>query len=155
MRIWVDADACPGAVKEILFRAAMRTRVELTLVANHPMRTPKSSYVRRVQVEPGFDVADKTIAARVAPGDLVITADVPLASIVVDAGATALNPRGQVYTRENVKELLARRNLNDELRSAGAITGGPAALDARDLQAFANALDRHLTQRLQQEQREQ
>ena len=156
LRIWVDADACPGPIKEILFRAAIRRRVELTLVANHFLRVPKSSFVRCVQVEAGFDVADKKIAASVAAGDLVITADVPLASAVVDAGATALNPRGQLYTRENVKELLARRNLLDELRSTGAISGGgPSALDARNLQDFANALDRYLTRHAQEASREQ
>lgn len=155
MRIWVDADACPGASKEILFRAAERRRVEVTLVANHFMRVPKSPYVRFVQVESGFDVADNAIAARVAPGDLVVTADIPLASAIVDAGATALDPRGRLYTRENVKELLARRNLMDELRSTGTITGGPAALDARNLQDFANALDRYLTAQASREQHEQ
>jgi uncharacterized protein len=156
VRIWVDADACPGPIKEILFRAAIRRRIELTLVANHFLRVPKSPFVRCMQVEAGFDVADKKIAASVGAGDLVVTADVPLASAVVDEGATALNPRGQLYTRENVKELLARRNLMDELRGAGTITGGgPPALDARNLQDFANALDRYLTRRAQEEQQEQ
>lgn len=144
--IWVDADACPGAIKEILFRAAEKRSVELTLVANHAMRVPKAANIRLLIVEQGFDVADNVIAARVAPGDLVITADIPLAAEVVDRSAVGLNPRGTLYTRENIREHLARRDFMEELRSSGQVSGGPAALAKTDLQRFANALDRYLTQ---------
>lgn len=145
MQIWVDADACPGPIKEILFRAADKRRVQLTLVANHPMRVQKSPFIRLLQVEQGFDKADAFIAARVEAGDLVITADIPLAADVVDAGGAALNPRGTLYTEENIREHLARRNFMEELRSTGQISGGPAALGKADVQKFANALDRFLT----------
>jgi len=144
MRLWVDADACPNAIKEILYRAAQRAGVELTLVANQPLRTPPSPYIRSIQVPSGFDVADNRIAELVEQGDLVITADIPLAAAVVDRGALALNPRGELYTEENIKERLAMRNLMDELRGMGEVTGGPAALGKKDRQAFANALDRLL-----------
>ena len=146
IRLWVDADACPGAIKDILFRAAERRRIDTTLVANHSMRIPKSRYLRLLQVGQGFDVADTRIVAELNPGDLVITADVPLAAEVVKAGATALNPRGTLYTRENVAEHLSRRDMMDELRSAGMVSGGPPALGKSEIQAFANALDRFLTQ---------
>ena len=145
MRIWVDADACPNPVKEILFRAADRRQVETTLVANQQIRVPPSRYVKSLQVPSGFDEADDAIVARVRPGDLVITADIPLAGQVVDAGGTALNPRGTLYTSENIKDHLARRDLMDELRSTGAISGGPATLSKTDVQEFANQLDRILT----------
>ena len=151
MRIWVDADACPVAIKEILFRAAARRRVPVTLVANQFMRVPKSPYIRALQVESGFDVADTRIVDSVASDDLVVTADIPLADRVVERGAVALNPRGMLYTRENIREHLARRNFMDELRSAGTVTGGPATLDRSDLNAFANALDRYLTRHLVRE----
>lgn len=144
-QIWVDADACPGAIKEILFRAAARRQVELTLVANHAMRVPKADNIRLLIVEQGFDVADNFIAARVAPGDLVITADIPLAAEIVENQAVGLNPRGTLYTAENIREHLARRNFMEELRSNGQVSGGPAALGKTDLQSFANALDRYLT----------
>jgi len=144
MRIWVDADACPAPIKEILFRAAERVGVELTLVANHPLRTPRSRYIRAVQVPGGFDVADRRIVEQVCPGDLVVTADIPLAAEVVGVGATALNPRGQLYTEANIRERLAMRDLMDTLRSAGEVTGGPSALSQKDRQAFANQLDRIL-----------
>ncbi len=144
MRLWVDADACPNTVKEILYRAAERTALELVLVANQPLRVPRAHNVRLVQVAAGFDGADKRIVAEVASGDLVVTADVPLAAAVVERGATALNPRGELYTADNVRERLAMRNLMDELRGAGQLTGGPKPIDARDRQAFANALDRFL-----------
>ncbi len=149
MRIWVDADACPGVIKEILFRAADRVRVELTLVANHPMRTPRSPHVKSMLVGAGFDVADRRIAELVEEGDLVITADIPLAADVVGKGALALNPRGDLYDEESVGEALAMRNLMDELRSGGMVTGGPAPLGKTDRQAFANQLDRILARRLQ------
>ena len=144
MRIWVDADACPNAIKEILFRAAERVGVETTLVANQPVRVPPSRYVRTVQVPAGFDVADHRIVAEAEEGDLVVTADIPLAAEVVAKGAVALNPRGELYTEENVRERLAMRNLMDELRGAGQVTGGPAPMSKGDRQAFANQLDRLL-----------
>ena len=147
MRIWVDADACPNPVKEILFRAATRRRVETVLVANQYVRAPPSRYVKSLQVPAGFDEADDAIVQRVSPGDLVVTADIPLAGLVVDAGGTALNPRGTLYTPETIREHLARRNLMDELRATGALVGGPATLSKAEIQAFANQLDRFLTQR--------
>jgi len=148
IRIWVDADACPGPIKEILFRAAERRRVQLTLVANHYMRAPRSPWIRVLQVESGFDVADSRIVAGLRPGDLVVTGDIPLAARVVEAEAVALNPRGAFYTRENINDHLSRRNLMDELRATGAISGGPSSLAGTHLQAFANALDRYLTKAL-------
>lgn len=147
MRIWVDADACPGTIKEILFRAAERVRVELILVANRPLRIPRSRFVHSMQVPSGFDVADRRIAERVEAGDLVVTADIPLAADVVEKGALALNPRGELYTRENIGECLALRNHADELRSSGVETGGPPAFGKQDRQAFANQLDRLLAKR--------
>jgi uncharacterized protein YaiI (UPF0178 family) len=145
MRIWVDADACPRAIKEILYRAAERVRVRLTLIANRPLWTPRSELIDTMTVPKGFDVADERILALVERGDLVITADVPLAAEVVEKGAHALSPRGELYTEENVRERLAVRNLMDQLRSEGVDTGGPAALGQADRQAFANQLDRLLT----------
>lgn len=147
VRIWVDADACPGAVKDILIRAAERVGVELTMVANKPLRVPRSRYVRTLQVPAGFDVADERIVKEVEEGDLVVTADIPLAADVVAKGALALNPRGELYTSENVKERLAMRDLSEELRSVGRVTGGPSSLSAKDRQAFANQLDRILARR--------
>jgi uncharacterized protein YaiI (UPF0178 family) len=144
MQIWVDADACPVTVKEILYRAADRTQVLVTLVANQMLRTPPSAWIRSVQVPSGFDVADKHIADAVAPGDLVITADIPLAAGVVEKDAFALNPRGEFYSRENVRELLDMRNFMETLRSSGVQTGGPEALSSADRQRFANRLDRFL-----------
>lgn len=145
MRIWIDADACPGPVKEILFRAADRVRVESILVANHCLKIPRSPFIRAVQVKSGFNAADALIIDSLAPGDLVITADIPLAAEVVAAAATALNPRGTLYTPDTIQEHLARRDFMDELRSTGAITGGPSILSKVHLQAFANQLDRYLT----------
>jgi len=145
MHIWVDADACPRPIKDVLFRASGRTGVPCTLVANQPMGVP--SHVNTVLVPQGFDVADHHIAANAVAGDLVITADIPLAAEVVDKGCVALNPRGQVYTEANVKDRLATRDLMDEMRSAGMETGGPPAFSKRDVQAFANALDRLLARR--------
>ncbi|MBI1397814.1 MAG: YaiI/YqxD family protein [Betaproteobacteria bacterium] len=144
MTIWVDADACPGVIKEILYRAAERKQILLTLVANQPLGVPRSQWIRVVQVERGFDVADNYIAGVVAADDLVITADIPLAASVVEKGATALNPRGERYTKENVRELLDMRNFMDTLRSSGVQTGGPNAFSQGDRQAFANQLDRWL-----------
>lgn len=147
MRMWVDADACPNAIKDILYRAAERVGVELTLVANQPLRTPPSRYIRTMQVASGFDVADNRIAELATPGDVVVTADIPLAAAVVEKGALALNPRGALYTEENIRERLAMRNLMDELRSTGEVTGGPPALGKKERQAFANQLDRLLARR--------
>ena len=141
MKIWVDADACPVAIKEILFRAAERTRTTLTLVANHQMRVPPSRFIKFVQVPAGFDVADNEIVKKVNSGDLVITSDIPLASDVIEKGATALNPRGEKYTHENIKARLNMRNFMETLRSSGVDTGGPAPLNQKDRQNFANKLD--------------
>ncbi len=145
MVIWVDADACPAQIKQILFRAADRVRVRTVLVANHALRVPKSAFIEARQVEAGFDVADARILAQVGAGDLVVTADVPLAAQVVAAKAFALNPRGTLYTPDNVKDHLARRDFMDVLRSSGEITRGPPPLSRTDLQAFANELDKFLT----------
>ena len=144
MKIWVDADACPGVIKDILYRAAERAEVHLILVANQVLRTPASPWIRVVQVGRGFDVADSHIANAVESGDLVITADIPLAAGVVEKGASALNPRGELYSHENVRELLDMRNFMDTLRSTGVETGGPSPFSHADRQAFANQLDRFL-----------
>ncbi len=145
MHVWVDADACPGPVKEILFRAAERLGVETTLVANHWMSVPNSKFIRLLQVEAGFDVADDRIAESAEPGDLVITGDIPLAARVVEGGAVALNPRGTLYEKESIREHLSRRDFMEELRSTGTVTGGPSPLGKGHIQTFANALDRYLT----------
>jgi uncharacterized protein len=145
MQIWVDADACPNVIKEILFRAATRAQVLLTLVANQLLRTPPSPFIKAIQVLSGFDVADSKIVQQLQSGDLVITADIPLAALVIEKGGHALNPRGQFYTTENIRERLAMRNFMDELRNTGVNTGGPAVLSLSDRQAFANQLDRFLT----------
>ncbi|HYL17359.1 MAG TPA: YaiI/YqxD family protein [Burkholderiales bacterium] len=144
MKIWVDADACPGVIKDILYRAAERAELHLILVANQVLRTPASPWIRVVQVGRGFDVADNHIANAVEAGDLVVTADIPLAAGVVEKGASALNPRGELYSRENVRELLDMRNFMDTLRSTGVETGGPSPFSHADRQAFANQLDRFL-----------
>jgi uncharacterized protein YaiI (UPF0178 family) len=144
MHILVDADACPNAIKDILFRAAARVGVRMTLIANRAVRIPSSAHIRLIQVPAGFDQADKRIVELVAAGDLVITADIPLAAEVIAKGATALNPRGELYTADNIRELLALRNFMDELRSSGVDTGGPAALSQSDRQRFANQLERLL-----------
>jgi uncharacterized protein len=146
-RIWVDADACPVAIKEILFRAAQRAQIAVTLVANHALRVPPSPYIRSIQVPGGFDVADNEIVRQVVAGDLVVTQDIPLAAAVVDKGALAVHPRGELYTPETIKQRLTMRNFMEELRSTGVDTGGPSALHPRDKQAFANQLDRWLAQR--------
>lgn len=144
-QIWVDADACPVVIKEILFRAAERTGIRLTLVANQPLRTPPSRHIRSVQVPAGFDVADNEIVQRVAAGDLVVTQDIPLAALVVARHALAINPRGELYTSESIAQQLSMRNFMDELRGAGVDTGGPAPFHPRDRQAFANRLDQWLS----------
>jgi uncharacterized protein YaiI (UPF0178 family) len=148
MKIWVDADACPGGVKEILFRVSERTQLNLILVANHPMRTPPSKLIKFIQVPQGFDVADNEIVKRLSPGDLVITADIPLAAEVIDQGGQALNPRGELYTSENIKARLNMRDFMDSLRSSGINTGGPPPLGPKDQQAFANQLDKIVTKYL-------
>lgn len=145
MRIWVDADACPAVIKELLFRAAKRTETQVTLVANQALHTPRSEFVDSLLVPAGMNIADRRIVQLVEPGDLVITADIPLAAEVVAQGAEALDPRGQLYTEANVGERLAARNLLDQLRGDGQISGGPASFSAKDRQAFANQLDRWLT----------
>jgi hypothetical protein len=145
MHIWVDADACPIAIKEILYRAAERTQLSMTLVANKPLGTPRSPWIRSLQVARGFDVADNEIAKRLAPGDLVITADVPLAADVVARGGHAINPRGELYTPENIRERLATRDFLEKLRETGVQTGGPAPFDITDVKRFADQLDRLLT----------
>ncbi len=151
MRIWVDADACPQVVKEILFRAAERVRVPLTLVANRPLRVPRSPFIGTLQVPAGLDVADGRIVEQVEPGDLVVTADIPLAAAVIEKGAHALDPRGELYTEGNVRERLAVRDFMDELRGSGVITGGPSGFGPGDRKAFADALDRILSQRRKEE----
>jgi uncharacterized protein YaiI (UPF0178 family) len=145
VRIWVDADACPQVIKEILFRAAERAQVLTTLVANTPLRVPPSPFIKSVRVPPGFNVADHWIVQQVQPGDLVVTADIPLAAEVIPRGAQALDPRGDLYSEDNVRERLAVRNLMQELRSTGDILGGPAPFDQSNRQLFANHLDRLLS----------
>ena len=148
MRIWVDADACPVVAKEILFRAAERTGVLVTLVANQPLRVPRSANIKTLQVPGGFDVADNEIVRRVAAGDLVITSDIPLAAEVLDKDALALSPRGEAFTPENIRSALNMRDFMDTMRASGVDTGGgPAAYGQRDKQAFANGLDRLLARR--------
>jgi len=145
MKIWVDADACPVVIKEILFRAATRTEVPMTLVANHVLQVPPSRFIDFLQVPAGFDVADNEIVKRIAVGDLVITGDIPLAAEVIDKGAHALNPRGELYTGENIKARLNMRDFMDTLRASGINSGGPPALSKSDRQSFANELDKFLT----------
>lgn len=144
MKIWVDADACPVAIKEILFKAAERARVQTTLVANQPMCVPSSRFIRSVQVASGFDVADNEIVARADSGDLVITADIPLAADVIAKGAHALSPRGEMFTTENIKARLNIRDFMETLRGSGIETGGPAPLNQNDRKSFADHLDRLL-----------
>ncbi len=144
MQIWVDGDACPNVIKDILFRVAERTKICVTLVANKLLRTPPSRFIRAVQVPNGFDVADNEIVRLMQAGDLVITADIPLASDVIAKGGFALTPRGEFYTKENIEQQLTMRNFMDALRSSGVDTGGPPPLSMGDRQMFANQLDRHL-----------
>ncbi len=144
MHIWIDADACPKPIKEILFRAAERTEIPLTLVANQPMRTPPSRHISTIQVPHGFDVADNYIAEKVEDGDLVITADIPLAADVIEKGGRAISFRGELYTTDNIKQRLSMRNFLDELRGSGVDTGGPSSFSHSDRMAFANQLDRIL-----------
>lgn len=145
MKIWVDADACPVVVKEILFKAADRTRVPLVLVANQALPARNSAYISSIQVGKGFDVADDEIVRRLSEGDLVITSDIPLAAEAIAKGALALSPRGELHTTENIGARLNMRDFLDTMRASGADTGGPPAFSQRDRQAFANNLDRLLT----------
>jgi uncharacterized protein YaiI (UPF0178 family) len=144
MTIWVDADACPVAVKDILFRAAERTGLSLTLIANQAIRVPAAANITAVQVSSGFDVADNEIVRRVCRGDLVITSDIPLAAEVIEKGALALTPRGELYTTDNIRSKLNMRDFMDTMRSSGVHSGGAAVFGAQDKQAFANQLDRYL-----------
>ncbi|GKX43044.1 MULTISPECIES: YaiI/YqxD family protein [Pectobacterium] len=146
MQIWVDADACPNVIKEVLFRAADRTQTQVTLVANQTIKVPPSRFIRTLRVSAGFDVADNEIVQRVEVGDLVITADIPLASEVIEKGGIALNPRGERYTPDTIRERLNMRDFMDTMRASGIQTGGPSALNQRDRQQFANELDKWLQQ---------
>ena len=144
MQIWVDADACPGVIKEILFRAAERAQISMTLVANQFLRTPPSRFIKAIQVPAGFDVADGKIVQHLEPGDLVITADIPLAAEVIAKGGHALNPRGEFYTPDTIRERLNMRDFMDNLRGSGVDTGGPSSFSQGDRKAFASQLDRFL-----------
>lgn len=145
MKIWVDADACPVVIKEILFKAADRTKITTTLVANHHIRIPPSPYIKFMQVSSGFDIADDEIVKRIEADDLVITSDIPLADEVIEKSGKALSPRGELYTKENIKARLNIRDFMDTMRASGEQTGGPAALSQTDRQNFANHLDRIIT----------
>jgi len=147
MVIWVDADACPVKIKDLLYRAANRTKIQLTLVANQNLRIPKSSYIKFLQVDPGFDIADNEIVKQMKSGDLVITADIPLASEVIAKGGVALNPRGELYTLENITSRLYVRDLMENLRSSGMETKGPPPMTQKDCQDFSNSLYRFLSTR--------
>jgi uncharacterized protein YaiI (UPF0178 family) len=144
MKIWVDADACPAVIKDILYRAAERREIPLTLVANKPLRTPRSKFIRTIHVARGFDVADAEIGASLAPGDLVITADIPLAADVIERGGHALNPHGEFYTPDNIRERLALRDFLEQQRANGVYAAGRAPLDVTDRKRFADQLDRFL-----------
>lgn len=144
MQIWVDADACPVVIKEILYRAAERTKIKTILVANKLLRVPPSPFIKAMQVDKGFDVADARIVEELHAGDLVITADIPLAAQVIDKEAHALNPRGEFYSKENIQERLTMRNLMEELRASGVETSGPSTFNHSDRQAFASQLDKFL-----------
>lgn len=144
LSIWVDADACPRVIREILFRAAKRVERPLVLVANHAIAVPNSPWIRSLQVAQGFDVADNLIVQQVSEGDLVITADIPLAAEVIEKGAGVISPRGEQFTRNNIRQRLNMRDFMDTMRASGEVGGGPPALGERDKQAFANALDRYL-----------
>lgn len=146
MKIWIDGDACPKAVKQIIFRAAIKRSVVVIIVANHLAVIPASPYIKRVQVEHGFDSADKYIVEQTEANDLVITADIILADLVIAKQGIALNPRGTLYSPNNIKQILSVRNLNESLRDSGMIRGGPDALSAKEIQGFSNCLDRIITQ---------
>ena len=148
MKVWIDADACPKLVKEIIFKASFRLKVDVCLVANSYMQIPQSPHISLIQVEKGADMADFYIVEHLEASDLVITADIPLASAVVEKNATAINPRGEIYTEENISERLSVRNFMQDLRDSGIDTGGPPPLNAKDKEKFANAFDRIMTQLL-------
>jgi uncharacterized protein YaiI (UPF0178 family) len=148
MKIWVDADACPAVIREILFRAADRTGLELTLIANHALKVPPAANIRSIQVSGGFDVADREIVRRCEAGDLVITSDIPLAAELLEKGAMALTPRGEPFTAENIGARLNMRDFMETMRASGVQSGGPAAMSQADRQAFANQLDRLISQAL-------
>lgn len=145
LHIWVDADACPKVIKEILFRVAERESIVMTLVANQPLTIPRSNNISSLRVASGFDVADNEIVKRLSAGDLVITADIPLAALVIAKGGFALNPRGELYSADNIRERLSMRDFMDSLRATGVETGGPALFSQKDKQTFANQLDRFLS----------
>jgi uncharacterized protein len=147
MKIWIDADACPKIVKEIVFRASQRTKTPLTLVANQYIPAPKSPLINSIQVKQGFDEADNYIVDHLDANDIVITADIPLASDAIDKGAVVINPRGELYTEENIKQRLSIRDLMEELRSTGEVSGGPSSYSQKDGQNFANCLDRLLAKK--------
>ena len=144
MTIWVDADACPGVIREILYKAAMRTETPLTLIANHSIQVPRSPLIKMKQVSSGFDVADNLIVQQAETGDLVITSDIPLAAELVEKNVKVITPRGERYTAQNIRQRLNMRDFMDTMRSSGQHHGGPAALGQKDKQAFANALDQYL-----------
>lgn len=144
MQIWVDADACPKVIKDILFRAANRTKIKVILVSNQIIDTPGSLYISKIKVSPGFDVADNHIVKHIQQGDLVITADIPLANAVIDKEGYALNPRGEFYSKSNIKQKLSIRDFSTNLRSSGVVTGGPNKISQKEIQAFANNLDKFL-----------
>ena len=148
MQIWVDADACPVVIKDILFRAAERTMTKLTLVANQTLSMPPSCYVKFIRVASGFDVADNEIVKLLSPGDLVVTSDIPLAADAIEKGAYVLSPRGELFTTDNIRARLSMRDFMESLRSSGIDTGGPSALNQSDRQAFASHLDKLLSKRL-------
>jgi len=144
MKIWVDADACPVVIKEILFRAAQRTQIEMTLVANRPLRIPRSPYIKTMQVSSGFDVADNEIIKRIEAGDLLISSDIPLATDALEKGANALSPRGELFSNDTIKAKLGMRDFMDTLRASGVNTGGPPAMGQSEKKDFADNLDRLL-----------
>ncbi len=145
MTIWLDGDACPKPIKDILCRAATRTETQLIIVANHFFSTPPSKFIKKQLVGAGFDVADNYIVAHLTPGDLLITADIPLADAAISKGGIVINPRGELYTTQNIKQYLAHRNMNESLRSTGHLSGGPSKLGAKEIQQFSNYLDKILT----------
>ena len=146
--IWVDADACPNLIKNVLFRLADKRQIQVVLVSNHFVKVPKSSYVRSRQVSQGFDEADNEIVSLMSPRDIVVTGDLPLANDVIEKRGLAINPRGMVYSEENIKSHLSRRDLMEDLRDSGMISGGPSALNKKHVQEFSNSLDRAVTKRL-------
>ena len=150
VKIWIDADACPKMIKDILFRTATRAQIDIVAVSNHLVPIPTSSFIKRIQVSGGFDVADQCIVDSMQAGDLVITADIPLANAVVQKGGLALNPRGEMYSNNNIMQRLGLRNVNESLRGSGQLTGGPAKLGSKDSMRFANQLDKWVTQQKKQ-----